>query len=183
MNWFAIFVLIFLFGCIQAPVQNSSNESLNVSGEKNMKAEKGDTVEVMYLGKLENGTVFDTNIASEAALANLSNRHSEPLKFKVGAGEMISGFDDAVVGMSINEEKTITLLPSQAYGERRADLVVTTSTSNFDENISIGMQVQSAQGYVGTITKIENDMATIDFNPELAGKTLIFKIKLIKVEK
>ena len=67
-------------------------------------AKKGDVVEVDYVGTFENGEVFD------------SSEGREPLKFELGAGQMIPGFDEAVDGMKLMEEKTVTLPPEKAYG-------------------------------------------------------------------
>jgi peptidylprolyl isomerase len=67
-------------------------------------AKKGDIVEVDYTGTFENGDVFDTS------------EGREPLKFELGAGQMIPGFDKAVDGMKFGEEKTVTLPPEEAYG-------------------------------------------------------------------
>lgn len=184
-----VFAMLLLFGCVgttntnNATTNVSVNTTINQSQGVQMGVVKGDTVEVMYLGKLENGTVFDTNMEDEAEKAKLANRHNDPLRFTVGAGEMITGFDDAVVGMQLNEEKTVTLPPAKAYGEKRSDIIITAPASDLDANVSVGMQVQNSQGYTGTITKIENGTVTIDFNHFLAGKTLIFKIKVTKIEK
>jgi len=66
----------------------------------------GDEVSVEYEGRLSNGEVFDA-----------SERHGQPLTFTAGVGMMISGFDDAVLGMTIGEEKTVTIPAAEAYGE------------------------------------------------------------------
>ncbi|MCK5023654.1 MAG: FKBP-type peptidyl-prolyl cis-trans isomerase, partial [Candidatus Aenigmarchaeota archaeon] len=73
---------------------------------------KGDKIKVDYEGKLEDGTVFDA-----------SEKHGKPLEFEAGAGNVVKGFDNAVLGMKKGEEKTVTLKPSEAYGDPNPKLV------------------------------------------------------------
>jgi peptidylprolyl isomerase len=135
----------------------------------------GDNISVNYTGSLQDGTVFDTSIGKT------------PLTFTVGAGQMISGFDKAVVGMKVGEKKTVTLAPEEAYGEHRADLVLTLGRDKFSSipNLSIGLKVQmhnsSGQAFTATIVAIDASTVTIDANPELAGKTLIFEIEIVSI--
>ncbi|MFZ3233017.1 MAG: FKBP-type peptidyl-prolyl cis-trans isomerase [Patescibacteria group bacterium] len=86
----------------------------------------GDTVAVDYLGKLEDGTVFDTSIKSEAEKTPKynPNRDYSPLLFTVGAGQMIKGFDKGVLGMKVGEKKTLRLPPEEAYGTGGTEEVV-----------------------------------------------------------
>ncbi len=87
------------------------------------KVSAGDTVSVMFVGKLKDGEVFDTNIESVATEAGLENIHTDPLTFKVGSGQTIAGFDAAVVGMQPGETKTVEIPPEEAYGGYNMDLV------------------------------------------------------------
>ncbi|VVB99224.1 FKBP-type peptidyl-prolyl cis-trans isomerase [uncultured archaeon] len=134
-------------------------------------AARGDTVSVYYTGKLQNGTVFDSNVGKKT------------LDFTVGAGQMIAGFDAAVVGMKEGQEKTVTLSPAQAYGERNEEAVVTVPLSNIQGGtVEVGTHLY-ANGMNGVVTEIKGGNATIDFNHELAGKTLVFTIKMVKITK
>ncbi len=82
-------------------------------------AKNGDIVYVDYIGTLENGTIFDTSIQEEAVKANLfsEQKQYQPLQFNIGQNQLIPGFENAVIGMKVNEEKTIKLNPKDAYGE------------------------------------------------------------------
>ena len=147
-------------------------------------AKVGDTVSVNYIGKFPNGTLFDTSIKSEAQKGGLPLRPSySPLEFKVGAGQMISGFDAAVVGMAEGEEKTVTLPPDQAYGERNPDAIVGIPLANIgnSQNIKIGSVLHAQSGASGTVVAIGNGTTKVDFNSEMAGKTLIFIIRMVKI--
>ncbi|MBD3233168.1 MAG: peptidylprolyl isomerase [candidate division Zixibacteria bacterium] len=133
----------------------------------------GDTVEVHYVGKLEDGTVFD------------SSPKDQPLRFTIGQGRIIPGFEQAVVGMEEEDTKTVTLKPDEAYGERRDDLVKTFDRSNLPESItpSVGQQLQMKRADGGvinvTVTDFDEENVTIDANHPLAGKTLVFDIELV----
>jgi FKBP-type peptidyl-prolyl cis-trans isomerase 2 len=81
-------------------------------------AQVGDTVSVHYLGKFPGGRVFDTSMKAEAVKAGLFSpaRDYKPLQVVLGAHQVISGFEDAILGMKVNESKEVTLPPEKAYG-------------------------------------------------------------------
>lgn len=85
----------------------------------NIKAQKGDVVSVHYIGKYVGGKVFDTSIESEAKKSGLHTpaRDYKPLQVKLGTGQVIPGFEEALVGMSINAEKEVTIPPEKGYGK------------------------------------------------------------------
>jgi len=195
---FAMLSLALFFGCAQngAPPtinqgtpqqQPASNNGIQTGGDTLANssakvAKKGDTVQVDYIGKLTDGKVFDTSIQQAAIDAGIPQRDKyEPLEFTVGAGQMIAGFDAAVVGMKEGEEKTVTLPPEKAYGTSNKDMVLPIDVSALGENVKVGDRFYSSNGVGGTVTKIEGGKAYLDFNHELAGKTLVFYIKLLKV--
>ena len=138
-------------------------------------AENGDTVKVHYTGRLQDGTVFDTSAGSE------------PLEFTLGEGQIIPGFEQAVMGMQVGESKTVTIPVDQAYGPRRNDLIVEVGRDELPENLEpeIGMQLQMNQGDGGimivTITDVSETTITVDANHPLAGQDLIFDIELVEI--
>jgi peptidylprolyl isomerase len=144
------------------------------SGER--VASDGDKVSVNYTGKLEDGTVFDTSIGKQ------------PLSFTIGAGEMISGFDNAVRGMKVGETKTVTLSPDQAYGEYRDDLIITLERSKIPPSVTIdygkkiSLKNNLGQTFIAVIIDISPTTVTVDANHELASKTLIFEIELLSID-
>jgi FKBP-type peptidyl-prolyl cis-trans isomerase 2 len=81
-------------------------------------AQKGDTVSVHYVGRFPGGRIFDTSMKSEAVNAGLFSpaRDYKPLQVILGAHQVISGFEEALIGMKINETKEVTLPPEKAYG-------------------------------------------------------------------
>jgi len=137
---------------------------------------KGDKIKVEYTGSFEDGTIFDS-----------SEKHDSPLEFTVGEGQLIKGFDEAVVGMKIGEEKEVTLAPKDAYGDHNPELVKEMPKGCFpeDQDIQAGMvflmNLQDGRKIPVKIAAVNTDSITIDINPPLAGKTLVFKIKIIEI--
>ncbi|MFH0973960.1 MAG: FKBP-type peptidyl-prolyl cis-trans isomerase [Candidatus Micrarchaeota archaeon] len=151
-------------------------------GGNSLKTQKGDSVAVDYVGTLDDGTVFDTSLKAAAVKAGLPLRAVySPLEFAVGAEQMIAGFDAAVIGMAEGEEKTVHLQPAEAYGEKRADLIVWVLRANVPSDAKIGSQLTSSQGMSGTVIEMNSTSIKIDFNPALAGKALNFRIILRKI--
>lgn len=142
--------------------------------------QEGDAIEVDYLGTFDDGTVFDTNIQEEAQKAGLPLRGSyPPLGFTVGAGQVIEGFEQGVLGMQEGEEKNITIPAAQAYGEIQEDLVLEVNRSELsfgEEDISPGAVIETSTNMKGIVTEVTPDTIAVDFNHPLAGKTLHFKI-------
>ncbi len=147
---------------------------------------EGDHVLVDYTGRLEDGTVFDTSVEDVAIEAGVYNpgRAYQPLGFTVGAGQMIKGFDSGVVGMAAGEEKTLTILPEDAYGLKREDRVQTVPIEELSAagiTPVIGKKLTTSYG-PGTITNITNTSVVVDFNHRLAGKTLIFDVRIVSID-
>ena len=144
-----------------------------------MGVKKGDRVVVNYTGTFEDGTVFDSSYHGD---------HSHPIEFTVGSGEIIKGFDEGVVGMEVGEEKDITILPEDAYGEKRPELIQRIPKNQFPdseglkEGMSVNLMTTDGQQFPATIVKIEDDAITIDLNHPLAGEKLNFKIKLEEIK-
>jgi peptidylprolyl isomerase len=154
-------------------------------GRDSRAVKSGDTVHVDYTGKLENGTVFDTSREDVAKKAGIyvDGRTYAPLKFVAGAGQMIKGFDKGVIGMKVGDEKTIILPPEEAYGEydKSKILAIPIEELNLTEPPETGQKLPTNYG-LATIIEVNKTHAMIDFNHELAGKTLVFDIKLASIE-
>lgn len=155
-----------------------------------MVVETGDTVTVEYTGRLEDGTVFDTtdnDVAEEAGLADDDERGFDPLTVDVGSGELIDGFEDALIGLEPGEETSATIPPEQAYGERSEDAVREYEREEFDrlvdgETPETGDVLQTPEGHMAEITEVTESSVRVDFNHRLAGETLNFDIEVVDVE-
>jgi len=180
-----LFISILLMGSIifGSGCTDKGDENVNKTNDSRV-VKAGDTVKVDYTGKLEDGTVFDTSIEETAKKAGKydANRTYSPLTFVAGAGQMIKGFDSGVIGMKVGEEKTITIPPEEAYGEYNKSKIFAVPLQNISvENLTPGQKIPTMYGNV-TVVEINQTHAMIDFNHELAGKTLIFDIKLVSIE-
>jgi len=142
-----------------------------------MKVEKGNNVKVHYTGTLEDGQEFDS-----------SRKRNETLNFTVGTGQMIAGFDEAVMGMSVGDIKDVTLSPDKGYGERNDEAIMPVNRQNFPEDfvVNVGEMVQGTteQGMPIQATIVGEDEGNIilDMNHPLAGKSLNFNIELVEIE-
>jgi len=141
------------------------------------KVKDGDTVKVHYTGKLsEEGTVFD------------SSRERDPLEFTLGEGQLIPGFEQAVIGMEVGDSTTVDIESEDAYGARREDLELEVSKSDLPDNIDpqpgmqLQMQQQNGQAVPVQITEVEDDYVKLDANHPLAGKDLTFDIELLDIQ-
>jgi FKBP-type peptidyl-prolyl cis-trans isomerase 2 len=139
-----------------------------------MPIKKGDKIKVEYEGKFDDGTVFDS-----------SNYHNEPLEFEVGCGQIIPGFEEAVVGMESGDEKEFDLKPQDAYGEYDPELMHKISKDQLPMNVAPGMiLVATLPNGIQTpvkVVEVSDEWVTIDLNHPLAGKHLNFKVKILNV--
>jgi len=146
---------------------------LNPSGAKS-----GDMVTVEYTGSLSDGTVFDSNV------------NATPLTFIIGQGRVIKGFEEGVTGMAQGETKTVKIPVDKAYGPYNDALVHVVNRSALPANITaevggvlkITRQPDGGVDYV-KIINVTPSTITLDENHELAGKDLVFTIRLIEVQK
>ncbi|XP_070604847.1 peptidyl-prolyl cis-trans isomerase FKBP3 [Erythrolamprus reginae] len=89
-------------------------KSILKKGDKTNFPKKGDIVHCWYTGKLQDGTVFDTNIQSSSK----KKKASKPLSFKVGVGKVIRGWDEALLTMSKGEKANLEIESEWAYGKK-----------------------------------------------------------------
>lgn len=141
-------------------------------------AKQGDKVSVTYVGTFDDGTVFDA-----------SEQHGgEPLSFVVGSGQVIAGFDAAVLDMEIGQEKDVVIEPADGYGEYNPELLQTEEIANIPDGAELAKHVGETlyfQGGAGPIpakvVSAQDGKVTVDFNHPMAGKRLNFKITLQEV--
>lgn len=138
-------------------------------------AKVNDKVKVHYTGKLSSGEVFDSSV------------DREPIEFIVGGGQMIKGFDDGVLGMGLNEKKTLNIPADQAYGDSNPALIQTLDRTQLPPDLKpeVGQTLVAGspegQEMHVQVTEVTEATITIDANHPLAGKELVFDIELVEI--
>lgn len=136
----------------------------------------GDIVAVEYIGTLDNDEIFDS-----------SESQGGPLEFTVGGGQVLQGFEEAVVGMEIGDKKTIRLEPSEGYGEYSKNLVETIprdsipNNERLTEETMLLVSLPDGAKMPASITAITEDTVTLDMNHPLAGEVLHFEITVVGI--
>ena len=154
--YFALLSIVLVLGCVGT--QSPLGKVVAI----------GDNVSVDYTGMFENGTVFD------------SSAGRVPLEFSVGAGQMIKGVDAAVVGMHLDEERNVTIKPDDAYGNYSLSNIVMVSVQDVTDGTKTG-SILYVNGQQVRVLDIRNNTVFIDMNHPLAGKTLVFRIRIVKI--
>ena len=112
----------------------------------------------------------------------LEETKDKPIPVIVGAGELLKGLDEALKEMNVNEEKEVVLPPEKAFGERKAELIRVVPLQEFKaRNLNpIPGMIVDINGLIGRVQSVSGGRVRVDFNHELAGKTLVYKIKIEK---
>lgn len=136
--------------------------------------EQGSIVSVHYTGKFTDGNVFDTS------------EGRGPLRFRVGSGQLIPGFEMAIIGKEVGDKVTTNIAPEEGYGLVREDLIVNVPLDKMPGQVEVGQSLE-AQGDNGQsaqvfVKEVNEDHVVIDANHPLAGKELIFEIEVLTIE-
>lgn len=140
------------------------------------KAKIGDTVRVHYMGKMDDGSVFDTTI------------NHEPIEFTIGARQVIPGFEQAVIGLEPGESVTVRVPAQKAFGSYRPEMVENVHPSQLPEGLEpeVGQQLQiprqDGEPFVVRITDVSDASITLDANHPLAGHDLTFNVRLVEIK-
>ena len=139
-------------------------------------AKKGDTVQVHYTGRLEDGTVFD------------SSRNRDPFSFELGKGMVVPGFEKAILGMEVGEKKTETIAAADAYGPRVQQLTFMVPRGNLPPGYDpqpgevLRMETKDGRQMNVLVTSADPETVKLDANHPLAGKDLTFDIELVSID-
>ena len=138
-------------------------------------AKPDDTVKIHFTGKLEDETVIETS------------KDRKPLEFKIGAGDVISGLEQGVIGMAVGDKKTIAVSPEDGFGQPLEELVVELKRSEFPEDVefSVGsyLNIESSDGkeFQAEVVEVKADTVTLDANHPLAGVTINYEVELLEI--
>jgi len=188
--------ILFIWGCSKTLVSNKNTNMCDAVKEyldqadfewKWQSVHKWDSIVVDYIGRLADGTVFDTSIESVAKWCGKyseSRNYSEWLSFEVWAGQMIAWFDRGVEWMKIWQTKTIEIAAKDAYWERDESLVIEINKSDLQnpDQYKEWVVLYTPYGQAVKVYKVTKEKIFIDTNHELAGKTLIFDITVKEIK-
>lgn len=141
-----------------------------------MQAKEGNVVKVHYTGRFEDGTIFD------------SSKGRTPLQFVIGNGQLIPGFENAVIGMSPGDTKSVNIAAAEGYGLYDEDKVFEVNKNDFPDDINpeVGMELNvkndDGSSYGVVIQEVKPETVMLDANHPLAGKDLVFEIELVEVK-
>ncbi|MSQ42243.1 MAG: peptidylprolyl isomerase [Dehalococcoidia bacterium] len=138
------------------------------AGQESGVVKIGDNISVHYTGTLDDGTQFD------------SSRGGDPLTFAVGSGQLIPGFDRAVIGLRVGQSVKVHIAAKDAYGERRPDLVRVVPIAQAPPGLTVGARVALGNS-PAVVTAVTAGTVTVDANSELAGQALNFEIELVRI--
>lgn len=139
-------------------------------------AQIGNSVSVFYIGKLADGTIFD------------STEEKEPFVFTIGNDEVIPGFEEGIIGMSVGETKTINIPVDEAYGLHSEELIFNVPKEDVEteDALQLGdvleMPLKDGNSLYANIIEITDDELIIDANHELAGEDLTFEIEIVSID-
>ncbi|ACD94140.1 FKBP-type peptidyl-prolyl cis-trans isomerase [Trichlorobacter lovleyi] len=161
-------------------------------------AQQGDTVRVHYTGTLQDGSIFDSSetveqdscgcsCSSSGGCGTGSDCGCEPLEFTIGGGNVIPGFEKAVLGLSVGESIKVTIPADEAYGPRHEQMVAVVDRSELSGEIEpiegqqLEVVLQDDSSMPVLITEVTETTVTLDANHPLAGQDLTFEIKLVEI--
>lgn len=172
-TYFACWVflrIIFTFYLFYLIIKHKIKIKINIMS----KVENGNTVKVHYTGTFENGEVFDSSVL-----------RNEPITFTIGSKQVISGFEDALIGMGIGESKTVTLTPEQAYGNSVVELIQEIDRQYVPAEVKVGetltTQTENGQMFNVIVKEVNENTVVLDGNHPMAGKTLVFELELVEI--
>lgn len=137
--------------------------------------QNGDKVSVHYIGKLADGSIFDSTVGED------------PFVFTLGEDDLIDGFVNAIQKMSVGEKKTVTLGVEEAYGEWQEDMVIEVPRSEMpaDLELAVGDELEvedeEEEPMLVMVSEMTDDTVTLDGNPPLAGEALTFELELVAI--
>ena len=138
-------------------------------------AKKGDRVKIHYTGKDKDNKVFESTVTNS------------PAEFVIGDGQAIPGLEEAVIGMKLDEAKSIVLKPEKAYGEISKNLIFRVNKDEIFEGVEVKegqyfeLPNEEEKSIVVKVTKVADKTVTLDGNHPLAGEELVFDIQLLEI--
>ena len=149
------------------------------------RAKKGDRVTVDYVARLADGTIFDTTIGDQTD--NGEGGESGPVELTLGEGEIFIRVEDALVGMSPGEKRTVTVVAGETFGDHNEEMVFTVPREDMPESLDpvAGQELElldeAGETVLVTVIEVNEKNIVIDANHPLTGKDLTFELELVEI--
>ena len=162
-------------------------------------AKKGDKVVINYIGKLEDGTVFDSTYEEEDCSTDSCNDdscsdedcgcgdESGPMELTIGSEEFFPLVEEALVGMAIGEKKTVVIPAKDAFGEYDMEKIFNVPRTDMPEDLKpeVGDELtitnDDDDAFDVTVVEVNDESVTFDSNHPLAGEDLTFELELVEI--
>jgi peptidylprolyl isomerase len=151
-------------------------------------AKKGDRVKINFTGKLDDGTIFDTTLASgEHGCEDCSCEESGPMEITIGEEEFFVQIEEALVGMAPGEKKTVSISTEDAFGDYDEEKVFTVAREELPADLKpeIGQELELTgeddESLGVSVVDMDDESITFDANHPLAGEDLTFELELVEI--
>ena len=147
-----------------------------------MTIQDGDFIKLSYTGSV-NENIFDTTDAAEAKSAGIHSPNAiyGPVTICVGQKHVILGLDEELVGKETGAEGDVIVTPEKAFGDRDPKRIKSLPKNQFKEKPVRGMPVKMEDMGEGTVVDVIGSKVIVDFNPPLAGQTLLYHYKIEEI--
>lgn len=139
-----------------------------------VRIEQGSAVRLHFSVALENGVEIDN-----------TRQHDEPVQLVMGDGNLLPGFEKALLGLKAGDRRTVHLPPEDAFGVSNPDNVQRFDTVKFEdlpvEGHIIEFEDKAKASVFGVVKSVNADVTEVDFNHPLAGKNITFAVEVFKV--
>ena len=167
---FVLAVAALLLAACTSGDDSASEADATTESSGGFMVQDGDLLEVHYVGTLDDGSTFDS-----------SRERDTPFTFTVGTGQVIAGFDEAVLGLEVGESRVVRILPADAYGERDEEFVLELPYGADQADVAVGDEVVLNTGQPAVILEVKEGTVVLDANHKLAGQALTFDIEVLSV--
>ena len=146
-----------------------------MSDPKTRVVAEGDQVRVNYIGRFADGSVFD------------SSEGHDPLEFTVGSGQVIDGFDQAVIGLTPGETRKVVVSPEEGYGNHLPEMIAEVEKHLIPDQVKLMLgsmlevSLEDGQSLEVQVVEITDNAVILDGNHPLAGKELHFEIEMLEI--
>lgn len=163
-------------------------------------AKQGDKVRIDYTGTLEDGSIFDSTLEDDCCDSGdceaddcsdegcgCDGHETGPMELTIGAGDFFPQIEEALIGMSPGDRKTVVIPVDDAFGEHEEARVFTVARKDLPDDLDpevgdqLGLTDDNDETIGVTVVDVTPEEITFDANHPLAGEDLTFEIELVEI--